>query len=55
MKADIIQIGVEMVGKWSIMLLARCGDMLVGVYPVWFGCVATAAILRFSAAKKIGR
>jgi hypothetical protein len=55
MKADIVQIGVEMVRKWSIMLPAWCGDMLVGVYHVWFGCVATAAIMRFSAAKKIGR
>jgi hypothetical protein len=27
--------------------------MLVGAYHIWFGCVATAAIMRFSAAKKI--
>jgi len=55
MKADIIQIGAEMVRKWSIMLLAWCSDMLVSAHLVWFGCVVTAAILKVSAAKKIGR
>jgi len=28
--------------------------MLVSAHLVWFGCVVTAAILKFSAAKKIG-
>ena len=55
MKASIVEIGQEMVRKCSIMLLAWCSDMLVVIFPVRFGCAATAAIMRFSAAKKIGR
>jgi hypothetical protein len=35
----------EMVNNASSMII---DDMLVGVYHVWFGCVATAAIMRFS-------
>jgi hypothetical protein len=55
MKADIVKFWQEMVRKCSIILLTWCSDMLVVVFPVRFGCAATAAIMRFSAAKKIGR